>query len=100
MKKALQEIVRNTPDLASNASRSAESTSSAIGRDVLKAVLQRGYQHHLQATLDERSITRQTLIQCSRYDPLRAKHIYIIGMRTSTTLADFLGISISSNAAG
>ena len=64
----------------------AESTMD--GHDVLKAVL-RADINNLQATLDE--------VDQDNFDQavdmiLSAKHIYIIGMRTSTTLADFLGI--------
>ena len=77
MKKALQEIVRN---------EAAESTMD--GHDVLKAVL-RADINNLQATLDE---IDQDYFNQAVDMILSAKHIYIIGMRTSTTLADFLAI--------
>ena len=85
MKKALQEIVRNR---LTSVERIEATESTMDGRDVLKAVL-RADINNLQATLDE--------VDQDNFDQavdmiLSAKHIYIIGMRTSTTLADFLGI--------
>lgn len=85
MKKALQEIVRNR---LTSVERIEAAESTIDGHDVLKAVL-RADINNLQATLDE--------VDQDNFDQavdmiLSAKHIYIIGMRTSTTLADFLGI--------
>ena len=85
MKKALQEIVRNR---LTSVERIEAAESTMDGHDVLKAVL-RADINNLQATLDE--------VDQDNFDQavdmiLSAKHIYIIGMRTSTTLADFLGI--------
>lgn len=79
MKKALQEIVRNRLTSVERI-EAAESTMEAV----LRADI-----NNLQATLDE--------VDQDNFDQavdmiLSAKHIYIIGMRTSTTLADFLGI--------
>ena len=62
----------------------AESTMD--GHDVLKAVL-RADINNLQATLDE---IDQDYFNLAVDMILSAKHIYIIGMHTSTTLADFL----------
>ena len=85
MKKALQEIVRNR---LTSVERIEAAESTMDGHDVLKAVL-RADINNLQATLDE--------VDQDNFDQavdmiLSAKHIYSIGMRTSTTLADFLGI--------
>ena len=82
MKKALQEIVRNLTSV--ERIEAAESTMD--GHDVLKAVL-RADINNLQATLDE---IDQDYFNLAVDMILSAKHIYIIGMRTSTTLADFL----------
>lgn len=88
MKKALQEIVRNR---LTSVERIEAAGGTMDGHDVLKAVL-RADINNLQATLDE--------VDQDNFDQavdmiLSAKHIYIIGMRTSTTLADF-SASISS----
>ena len=79
------EIVRNR---LTSVERIEAAESTMDGHDVLKAVL-RADINNLQATLDE--------VDQDNFDQavdmiLSAKHIYIIGMRTSTTLADFLGI--------
>ena len=85
MKKALQEIVRNR---LTSVERIEAAESTMDGHDVLKAVL-RADINNLQATLDE---IDQDYFNQAVYMILSAKHIYIIGMRTSTTLADFLAI--------
>ena len=82
MKKALQEIVRNRLTAVERI-ESAENTVDT--QDVLKAVL-RADVSNLQATLDEidqASFNAAVDLICS------ARRIYIIGMRTSTTLAKF-----------
>ena len=66
----------------------AAAESTMDGHDVLKAVL-RADINNLQATLDE---IDQDYFNQAVDMILSAKHIYIIGMRTSTTLADFLAI--------
>ena len=86
MKKALQEIVRNRLTSVERI-EAAESTMDGHD-DVLKAVL-RADINNLQATLDE---IDQDYFNQAVDMILSAKHIYIIGMRTSTTLADFLAI--------
>ena len=83
MKKALQEIVRNR---LTSVERIEAAESTMDGHDVLKAVL-RADINNLQATLDE---IDQDYFNQAVDMILSAKHIYIIGMRTSTTLADFL----------
>ena len=85
MKKALQEIVRNR---LTSVERIEAAESTMDGHDVLKAVL-RADINNLQATLDE---IDQDYFNQAVDMILSAKHIYIIGMRTSTTLADFLAI--------
>ena len=85
MKKALQEIVHNR---LTSVERIEAAESTMDGHDVLKAVL-RADINNLQATLDE---IDQDYFNQAVDMILSAKHIYIIGMRTSTTLADFLAI--------
>ena len=85
MKKALQEIVRNR---LTSVERIEAAESTMDGHDVLKAGL-RADINNLQATLDE---IDQDYFNQAVDMILSAKHIYIIGMRTSTTLADFLAI--------
>ena len=76
MKKALQEIVRNR---LTSVERIEAAESTMDGHDVLKAVL--------RADEIDQDYFNQAVDMI-----LSAKHIYIIGMRTSTTLADFLAI--------
>ena len=89
MKKALQEIVRNR---LTSVERIEAAESTMDGHDVLKAVL-RADINNLQATLDE---IDQDYFNQAVDMILSAKHIYIIGMRTSTTLAAFLASSSAS----
>ena len=89
MKKALQEIVRNR---LTSVERIEAAESTMDGHDVLKAVL-RADINNLQATLDE---IDQDYFNQAVDMILSAKHIYIIGMRTSTTLADFLAIYLKA----
>lgn len=84
MKKALQEIVRNRLTSVER----IEALRAPWTHDILKAVL-RADINNLQATLDE---IDQDYFNQAVDMILSAKHIYIIGMRTSTTLADFLAI--------
>ena len=79
------EIVRNR---LTSVERIEAAESTMDGHDVLKAVL-RADINNLQATLDE---IDQDYFNQAVDMILSAKHIYIIGMRTSTTLADFLAI--------
>lgn len=89
MKKALQEIVRNR---LTSVERIEAAESTMDGHDVLKAVL-RADINNLQATLDE---IDQDYFNQAVDMILSAKHIYIIGMRTSTTLAGFWRSILSS----
>ncbi len=82
MKKALQEIVRNRLTAVERI-EAAENTVDT--QDVLKAVL-RADVNNLQATLDE---IDQTSFNAAVEQICTANKIYIIGMRTSTTLAKF-----------
>jgi len=91
MKKALQEIVRNR---LTSVERIEAAESTMDGHDVLKAVL-RADINNLQATLDE---IDQDYFNQAVDMILSAKHIYIIGMRTSTTLADFLATYLSTTS--
>ena len=85
MQKSLQKMIRNR---LTSVERIEAAESTMDGHDVLKAVL-RADINNLQATLDE---IDQDYFNQAVDMILSAKHIYIIGMRTSTTLADFLAI--------
>ncbi len=88
MKKALQEVVRNRLTSVER----IEAAESTIGtQDVLKAVL-RADINNLQATLEE---VDQASFNAAVDLILSAKRVYVIGMRTSTTLAHFLGIYLN-----
>ena len=89
MKKALQEIVRNR---LTSVERIEAAESTMDGHDVLKAVL-RADINNLQATLDE---IDQDYFNQAVDMILSAKHIYIIGMRTSTTLAIYLKLLLDN----
>ena len=82
MKKALQEVVRTR---LTSVERMKQAETSMDTRDVLRDVL-RADIHNLQATLDE--IDQVELIRS-------AKNVYIVGMRTSTTLARFLWLYLN-----
>ena len=84
-----QFILKNYDKAAFMTAERIEAAESTMdGHDVLKAVL-RADINNLQATLDE---IDQDYFNQAVDMILSAKHIYIIGMRTSTTLADFLAI--------
>ena len=88
MKKALQEIVRNR---LTSVERIEAAESTIDDHDVLKAVL-RADINNLQATLDE---VDQANFNTAVDMILSANRIYIVGMRTSTTLAHFLGLYLN-----
>ena len=88
MKKALQEVVRTR---LTSVERMKQAETSMDTRDVLRDVL-RADIHNLQATLDE--------IDQPGFDHAvelirSAKNVYIVGMRTSTTLARFLWLYLN-----
>lgn len=88
MKKALQEVVRTR---LTSVERIEQAETTMSTQDVLKDVL-RADIHNLQATLDmidQESFNRAVeLIRTAR-------HVYIVGMRTSTTLARFLWLYLN-----
>lgn len=88
MKKALQDMVRNR---LTSVERIEAAKNTIDDQDVLKAVL-RADIHNLQATLDEGN---QANFNTAVDMILAAKRIYIVGMRTSTTLARFLGLYLN-----
>ena len=88
MKKALQEVVRTR---LTSVERMKRAETAMDTRDVLRDVL-RADIHNLQATLDE--------IDQPSFDHAvelirNAKNVYIVGMRTSTTLARFLWLYLN-----
>ena len=88
MKKALQEVVRTR---LTSVERMKRAETAMDTRDVLRNVL-RADIHNLQATLDE--------IDQPSFDHAvelirNAKNVYIVGMRTSTTLARFLWLYLN-----
>jgi DNA-binding MurR/RpiR family transcriptional regulator len=88
MKKALQEVVRGR---LTSVERIEHAESTMPTQDVLKAVL-RADIHNLQATLDE--IDQPSFDKA--VELIRgAKNVYIVGMRTSTTLARFLWLYLN-----
>lgn len=88
MKKALQEIVRSRLTAVERL-EVAEQTMNT--QDVVRAVL-RADIANLQATLDE---TDETAFHTAVDQILSARRIFIVGMRTSTTLANFLGFYLN-----
>ena len=88
MKKALQEVVRTR---LTSVERMKRAETAMDTRDVLRDVL-RADIHNLQATLDE--------IDQPSFDHAvelirNAKNVYIVGMRTSTTLARLLWLYLN-----
>ena len=88
MKKALQEVVRTR---LTSVERMKRAETAMDTRDVLRDVL-RADIHNLQATLDE--IDQPSFDHA--VDLIRnAKNVYIVGMRTSTTLARLLWLYLN-----
>lgn len=88
MKKALQEVVRTR---LTSVERIEQAENTMGTRDVLGGIL-RADIHNLQDTLDE--------IDQASFDKAvalirNAKNVYIVGMRTSTTLARFLWLYLN-----
>ena len=88
MKKALQEVVRSRLTAVERL-EVAEQTMNT--QDVARAVL-RADIANLQATLDE---TDETAFNTAVDRILSARRIFIVGMRTSTTLANFFGFYLN-----
>jgi len=88
MKKALQEVVRSRLTAVERL-EVAEQTMNT--QDVARAVL-RADIANLQATLDE---TDETAFDTAVDRILSARRIFIVGMRTSTTLANFFGFYLN-----
>ena len=88
MKKALQEVVRSRLTAVERL-EVAEQTMNT--QDVARAVL-RADIANLQATLDE---TDEAAFNTAVDRILSARRIFIVGMRTSTTLAHFLGFYLN-----
>ena len=88
MKKALQEVVRSRLTAVERL-EVAEQTMNT--QDVARAVL-RADIANLQATLDE---TDEAAFNTAVDRILAARRIFIVGMRTSTTLANFLGFYLN-----
>ena len=88
MKKALQEVVRSRLTAVERL-EVAEQTMNP--QDVARAVL-RADIANLQATLDE---TDEAAFHAAVDRILAARRIFIVGMRTSTTLANFLGFYLN-----
>ena len=88
MKKALQEVVRTR---LTSVERMKQAETAMDTQDVLRDVL-RADIHNLQATLDE--IDQPSFDRAAEL--IRsANHVYIVGMRTSTTLARFLWLYLN-----
>lgn len=88
MKKALQEVVRGR---LTSVERIEQAENTLNTHDVLKAVL-RSDIHNLQVTLDE---IDQPAFDMAVELIRSAKNVYIVGMRTSTTLARFLWLYLN-----
>lgn len=88
MKKALQEVVRTR---LTSVERMKRAETAMDTRDVLRDVL-RADIHNLQATLDE---IDQPSFDYAVELIRNAKNVYIVGMRTSTTLARFLWLYLN-----
>ena len=88
MKKALQEIVRSRLTAVERL-EVAEQTMNT--QDVARAVL-RADIANLQATLDE---TDEAAFNTAVDRIVSARRIFVLGMRTSTTLANFLGFYLN-----
>ena len=88
MKKALQEVVRSRLTAVERL-EVAEQTMNT--QDVARAVL-RADIANLQATLDD---TDEAAFNTAVDRILSARRIFIVGMRTSTTLANFLGFYLN-----
>lgn len=88
MRKAMQEMIRNR---LTSVQRIEVARRMIDEKDIMKSVLNADMDK-LQTTLDE--LDQECFDQV--VDAImKAKHIYIIGMRTSTSLASFLGLYLN-----
>ena len=88
MRKALQEMIRNR---LTSVQRIEVARSMLDEKDIVKSVISSDMQN-LQATLDNLD---QTSFNSAVDEIINAKRVYIVGMRTSTSLASFLGLYLN-----
>lgn len=88
MRRALQDMIRNR---LTSVQRIEVAKSMIDDTDIIKSVLNSDIQN-LQSTLDmlDRDSFNRAIDEI-----VAAKHIYIVGMRTSTSLATFLGLYLN-----
>ncbi|MDO4815418.1 MAG: MurR/RpiR family transcriptional regulator [Bacillota bacterium] len=88
MRKALQEMIRNR---LTSVQRIEVARSMLDEKDIVKSVISSDMQN-LQATLDNLD---QESFNAAVDEIINAKRVYIVGMRTSTALASFLGLYLN-----
>lgn len=88
MRKALQEMIRNR---LTSVQRIEVAKSMMDEKDITKSVISSDMQN-LQATLDGLD---QEIFDSAIDEIINAKRVYIVGMRTSTSLASFLGLYLN-----
>lgn len=88
MRKALQEMIRNR---LTSVQRIEVARSMLDEKDIAKSVITSDMQN-LQATLDNLD---QVSFDAAIDEIIKAKRVYIVGMRTSTSLASFLGLYLN-----
>lgn len=88
MRKALQEMIRNR---LTSVQRIEVAKSMMDEKDITKSVISSDMQN-LQATLDGLD---QEVFDSAIDEIINAKRVYIVGMRTSTSLASFLGLYLN-----
>lgn len=88
MRKALQEMIRNR---LTSVQRIEVARSMMDEKDIIKSVMTSDMQN-LQATLEGLD---QKSFDTAVDEIINAKRIYIVGMRTSTSLASFLGLYLN-----
>lgn len=88
MRKALQEMIRNR---LTSVQRIEVARSMLDEKDIVKSVISSDMQN-LQATLDNLD---QASFNSAVDEIINAKRVYIVGMRTSTSLASFLGLYLN-----
>ena len=88
MRKAMQEMIRNR---LTSVQRIEVARRMIDEKDIMKSVLSADMDK-LQTTLEE--LDQQSFDRVVE-DIMRARHIYIIGMRTSTSLSAFLGLYLN-----
>lgn len=88
MRKSLQEMIRNR---LTSVQRIEVANSMIDDNDIVKSVVSSDIQN-LQATLE---VLEDESFNKSIDAIINAKHIYIVGMRTSTSLSSFLGLYLN-----